>query len=154
MTSSLRSALTRAARDESGQTLPFMAMCIILFLGMAGLTVDIGHAYVAYQELQASTDAAALAAGYEMASSTATVTSIQNAATSYSSATANSIVGINTDSGMLPSVGITTTPECLKTVTWVACGATVAGNYNAVQVVQTMTAPTFFMKDTISDPRS
>jgi hypothetical protein len=142
MTSSLRSALTRAARDESGQTLPFMAMCIILFLGMAGLTVDIGHAYVAYQELQASTDAAALAAGYAMASSTATLTTVKAAATSYSSATG----GSNVDSNMLSGVAITTTPVCLKAVTWLNCGATVLGSYNAVQVSQTMTAPTFFMR--------
>lgn len=146
MIASLKSVLTRAYQDESGQTLPFMALCIVLFLGMAGLTVDVGHAYVAYRELQTSTDAAALAAGYEMASSTATTTLIQNAATSYSSATVGSIVGINTNSSLLPSVGITTTPECLSSVTWVACGATVAGNYNAVKVVQTMTAPTVFMR--------
>jgi hypothetical protein len=109
---------------------------------MAGLTIDIGHAYVAYRELQASTDAAALAAGTAMASSTATLTTVRAAATSYSSATG----GANVDSNMLPGVTITTTPVCLTRVSWVNCGATVLGNYNAVQVSQTMTAPTFFMR--------
>jgi Flp pilus assembly protein TadG len=123
-----------------------MALCIILFLGMAGLTVDIGHAFISYRQLQTSTDAAALAAGTEMASSTANLLSVQNAAASYSSASGKTIVGANVDTNMLPGVTVTTTPLCLAKVTWVNCGATVLGNYNAVQVSQTMTAPTVFMK--------
>jgi hypothetical protein len=124
-----------------------MVLCIILFLGMAGLTIDIGHAFVSYQELQTSTDAAALAAGYAMASSSATVSSIQDAAAGYSSATSKTISGVNVDSSMLPGVVITTNPVCFTSISsQLPCGSTAAGNYNGVRVVQTMTAPTYFMR--------
>ena len=44
----------------------FLAFVVVLFLGMAGLTIDLGHAYVCHRELQASTDAATLAGAYAM----------------------------------------------------------------------------------------
>jgi hypothetical protein len=51
--------------NERGQVLPLVALMLVVLLGFTGLVVDVGHAYVANQQLQASTDAAALAAsGY------------------------------------------------------------------------------------------
>ena len=38
--------VSRFTKDQSGQVLPWMALLMVLFLGMAGLTVDLGRAYV------------------------------------------------------------------------------------------------------------
>src|SRR5215472_6855856 len=73
--------------DAEGQTLPWMALLVVLLAGMGGLATDRGHAYVCHRELQASTDAAALAGAYAMASSTATTSSVQAAVSNFSSAT-------------------------------------------------------------------
>ena len=45
----------RIIKDQSGQILPWMVFLNVLFLGAAGITLDLGHAYVCYRELQAST---------------------------------------------------------------------------------------------------
>ena len=66
MSEKSESFLRAILKGESGQILPWMVLMIVLFLGMAGLTLDLGHAYVCYRTLQASTDAAALAGAYEM----------------------------------------------------------------------------------------
>jgi len=69
------SLFLRAFKDQNGQVLPWMTLLMVLFCGMAGLTLDLGHAYVCYRELQASTDAAALAGAYAMGLTTTTSTS-------------------------------------------------------------------------------
>src|ERR1035437_362832 len=132
----------RALKDQSGQTLPLMAFLIALFLGMAGLTLDLGHAYVCYRELQASTDAAALAGAYTMALSTATSTSVTTAVSNFSSASG----GTNAKSN-LPNATVTTTLKCLTTVAnqGILCSASPTGN-NALQVKQSVTIPTYFIR--------
>ena len=64
MSDKSRSIVARIFSDQRGQLLPWMALLMILFLGFAGLAMDLGQAYIAYRELQASSDAAALAGGY------------------------------------------------------------------------------------------
>ena len=132
----------RIIKDQSGQILPWMVFLNVLFLGAAGLTLDLGHAYVCYRELQASTDAAALAGAYAMASSTATSTSVKAAVTSYSSMS----TGANADAN-LPSPTINTTLSCLTTVTnqGVLCSSSTTGD-NAIVVTQTTTVPTLFIR--------
>jgi Putative Flp pilus-assembly TadE/G-like len=132
----------RIIKDQSGQILPWMVFLNVLFLGAAGLTLDLGHAYVCYRELQASTDAAALAGAYEMSSSTATSTSVKAAVTSYSSMS----TGANADAN-LPSPTINTTLSCLTTVTneGVLCSSSTTGD-NAIVVTQTATVPTLFIR--------
>jgi hypothetical protein len=129
-------------RNEDGQALPFFALTIVLYLGMTGLTVDAGHAFVCYRELQASTDAAALAAGAAMAASTATVASVKATAQRYSSVSG----ALNADPN-ITGVAINTTPLCLTSVTnaGIPCAASPTG-YNAVEVVQTASVPTFFIR--------
>ncbi len=52
----------RVLRDESGQILPWMALLMMfLFLGLAALSLDVGHGIFIQRQLQASADAAALA---------------------------------------------------------------------------------------------
>ena len=50
-----------ALRSQSGQTLPFVALAMTGLLGMGGLVIDVGHAYVVRGQLQNSANAAALA---------------------------------------------------------------------------------------------
>jgi Flp pilus assembly protein TadG len=132
----------RAFRNQDGQALPFMALSIVLYLGMAGLSLDAGHAFVCYRELQASTDAAALAGAYVLAESNATSASVQAVAQSYSSVSG----GVNVNPN-LTGVTITTTPKCLTTLAneGVPCSASPTGD-NAVVVQQTATVSTYFIQ--------
>jgi Flp pilus assembly protein TadG len=137
-----QSFLRKVLKNENGQILPWMALLVILFLGMAGLTLDLGHAYVCYRELQASTDAAALAGGYALSLSTATTSSVDTAVSNASSVTGGQNVNIN-----LPSASETPTLECLTTVKdmGIPCSASPTGD-NAIQVVQSAVVPTYFIR--------
>ena len=42
--------LQKIYREESGQMLPWIVMLMVLFIGMAGLTLDLGHAYICYRD--------------------------------------------------------------------------------------------------------
>jgi hypothetical protein len=148
MKRAIKKRLTRVIADQSGQALPWMVFLMVLFIGAAGITVDLGHAYVCYRELQASTDAAALAAGYELGQSNATVASVQAAASSYSSygTYGQTGAGVNASPNLTNDV-ITTNVTCSTPVTnlGVACGLSPTGD-NVAQVIQTITVPTYFMK--------
>jgi hypothetical protein len=99
----------RSYNEESGQVLPWIALLMVGFLGLAGLTIDVGHAYVAYDRLQASTNAAALAAaGATYNTSGATVTSQANL---YGG---DSRSGGKNASSVLGTVQTVATPECLN----------------------------------------
>jgi hypothetical protein len=133
----------RVVNDESGQIVPWMVFLMILFFGAAGLTIDLGHAYVCYRDLQASTDAAALAGAYAMTLPTATTTSVRNIVATYSS-TAN---GANSSSN-LPGDTVSTTFRCVNdapSYVVAPCSAGPAGN-NVIQVVQQATIPTYFIR--------
>src|SRR5450631_1340232 len=99
-----KSFLVRVFKDESGQILPWVALLMVLFLGMGGLTIDLGQAFVGYRELQGSTDAAALWGAYALTSPTATTASVQAAAAAYSSVGSGKNANAN-----LPGATITTT---------------------------------------------
>lgn len=85
MKNAFLSFLRRTFTNQQGQVLPWMALLVVLFLGMAGLTLDLGHAYVCYRELQASTDAATLAGAYAMTLPAASVKSVSAEVTAASS---------------------------------------------------------------------
>jgi hypothetical protein len=134
--------LGRLCKEDSGQVLPWMVFLMALFLGMAGITVDLGHAYVCYRELQSSTDAAALAGAYAMTLSgatTATVTSQVDAASSLST-------GSNANAN-LPNVTVTPTFRCVtdSSIVQAPCTASATGD-NVIQVVQTSRVPTYFIR--------
>jgi Flp pilus assembly protein TadG len=144
---------TRFTKDQSGQVLPWMALLMVLFLGMAGLTIDLGRAYVCYRELQASSDAAALAGAYAMTQSGATVNSSKSMACSFSANTNTSgsnplscsVAGGNSTPN-LPTVTTSPVLKCVPTgpIVGVTCGTVPAGN-NVIQVTQTATIPTYFI---------
>ncbi|MDR3739120.1 MAG: pilus assembly protein TadG-related protein [Terracidiphilus sp.] len=49
-------------REEDGQIIPWVLLMMFFLLGMCALSIDVGHAMLVQRELQASADAAALAA--------------------------------------------------------------------------------------------
>jgi len=128
--------------DESGQTAVMIVFLSILFIGMGGFALDLGTAFVCKRQLQASTDAAAMSGALALTSPNATATSVKTAASTYGAASG----GQNTKP-YLTNASIVTTPQCLTTVTnWgVPCSSSAAG-YNAVQVVQTATMNTSFLR--------
>ena len=143
MKNGCRSLFLRALKDQSGQVLPWMAMLLIVFFGMAGLTLDLGHAYVCYRELQASTDAAALAGAYAMSQPGATQTTVTAAVDAYSSQSGGANIN-----GNLPNATVSTPVyHCVAFVTTnmgVPCSGALASN--AIQVTQKVTIPTMFIK--------
>jgi Flp pilus assembly protein TadG len=130
---SRNSGLRRLLSDQSGQVLPWVALLMVLFLGMSALAVDVGHAMVVKQQLQAAADAAALAAGANLSNSSYTTVG-----QTYSSGTGdkNVFTGYTITGGQA-----TITPLCLHSVITmgVSCNA-----YNAVSVTETATVPMFF----------
>lgn len=55
-----------AVREEDGQIIPWVLFMMFFFLGMCALSIDVGHAMLVQRQLQASTDAAALAAAQHL----------------------------------------------------------------------------------------
>ncbi len=136
------SELWKTLRKEDGQALPWMVMMTVLFLGMAGITADLGHAYICYQELQASTDAAALAGAFELSQSNTDVATVKSVVSANSSASGGRNANPN-----FTTVNIDTNPQCLAEVTalGIPCGSSPTNN-NAVSVVQSATIPTYFIR--------
>jgi Flp pilus assembly protein TadG len=58
-----------AIREESGQTLPLIALFMVILLVMLGAVIDLGNAYRVQQQLQASADAAATAGAGQLSMS-------------------------------------------------------------------------------------
>lgn len=56
----------RFARDERGSVMPLVALCMIVILGVAALTIDVGSERVLHSQLEATADAAALAAASQL----------------------------------------------------------------------------------------
>jgi Flp pilus assembly protein TadG len=116
--------------DESGQTLPLIALFMVILLGILGMVVDLGNAYRVHQQLQATADAAA-AAGADNLPNTATAVS---AASSYSAAAGgkNSIPGAGT-------INVSTTTDC-------STSSQFCNPANTVHVSETAHVPTTFLR--------
>jgi hypothetical protein len=136
------SLIGRAIHEEHGQVLPWVAFMMILFLGMGAFVLDVGHGYFCFRELQASTDAAALAGAQTLrGGNPATVVSnFGSGPTALYNTNPNlSLAGVNSVS-MVPGY-----PKyaCLPTtVTPASC--TGPESANAIQVKQQALVPTFF----------
>lgn len=129
----------RSFADQRGQVFPTVMLCISVLLGMAALSVDVGLAYVGARELQASTDAAALAAAQALPNSTAS-----SVATSYSAVAGGKNVYAN-----LPNVAMVAGyPKltCLTTLTNQGIPCVAPANANAVVVSQQVQVPLFFSR--------
>lgn len=138
-----QSLLLRALWEQHGQVLPWVAFMMVLMLGMSAFVLDVGHAYFCQQQLQAATDAAALAGAQSLKTSSPTAV-----VTDYSAVAGN----LNTYAS-LPGASITPGyPKyaCLGTAyTQAVCVTTTdaSGNTitaNAIQVAEQANVPTFF----------
>lgn len=129
--------LTRAAvRDEDGQIIPWVLFMMFFLLGMCALSVDVGHALLVQRELQASTDAAALAAAQRIEAG-----DWQTYALNYSAATGkyNQYTEYGTSTPTITGYCSTTVAKWLNST----CTSTTSP-VNAVYVTETVSVPMFF----------
>ncbi len=139
--------LHRAIHNECGQTLIWTALLFALLLGIGGLVVDVGHAFICYRELQASTDAAALAAASQLPITTSNESTNTTISTGKQFGAAsgknNAYPSLNTP---LATTGVVTTvvPGCVSMTGLAQCAGSLLAN--AVQVTQTVTIPTYFIR--------
>ena len=131
-----RTTLRKALRDQRGQVLPWVALMMVLFLGMGAFVLDVGHAYICYHQLQSATDAAALAGAKQVYYSTSLST-----AAAYSGSAGS---GANNYSNLQNVTMVSATTKCLTTMVSMGILCEGPNNANAVQVVQSATIPTFF----------
>jgi hypothetical protein len=130
----------RVLQDESGQILlPWTAVMMMSFLGISGLVMDVGRAFVVHSQLQNLANAAALAAAGAVYSADSN-SDAYHYATMYSGANGgnNTTLGAN---------AITTTvwEGCLNTL--LPAGSTCSSTTvkNAVQVTESGTVREFIM---------
>jgi len=130
-----RSFFGAAVKGERGQALIWVVMVLFatcLLLAVCAFALDIGHAYVVRKQLQASSDAAALAAAWHLTDGT-----YQSVATTYSSVgTHNSYGGYTVDTPVITARCSTTVSTQFK----VPCGT----YGNVVTVQETAHMGTFF----------
>ena len=100
----ISSRLRRFVANQSGQTIVVAALMMTFLLGMTGMTVDVGRLMIAHAELQAATDAAALAGAEALPYATATTV-----ATTYSA-----VSGSKNASPNLPNVTMVSGYPALK----------------------------------------
>ena len=155
MTRNLLNLLRRSLRDDAAQTLVMAALVLVLLLGLVGFVVDTGHLYYSYQELQASTNASAMAAANGLATSYA---SAQYNAAEYSSAAsfASQYGYTGTVQNAYENMTVTNftvTPGCIGSAVPAAANipcinitdaAGQATTANAIQVSQTIQVRTYF----------
>ena len=139
MNVNFRSHLSRWIEEDHGQTLPMMAVLLVVTAVTAALSIDAGRAYVDDRQLQASTNAAALAGAEALPNSTAV-----SQADTYSS-----LSGDNNAMANMPNVSMVSGyPKvvCLTTLTNQGIPCAAPANGNAVQVQQQMVVPLFFAR--------
>ncbi len=124
--------------NQSGQTIVVVAVMLTFLLGMAGMTVDVGRLMVDHAQLQAATDAAALAGAQALPNSTATTVATTYSAVSGSKNAASNLSNVTMASGY-PAL------KCLTTLKAMGMACVSPGNANAIQVRETMTVPMYFM---------
>jgi len=133
------SLLRSVLKDERGQSIVLVALGMLAFLGISGLSMDLVNAYAARQILQASTNSAALSgAVYVSGADKIDATAM---ATKYSS-----LPGSLNASNILQNVQLATPSfVCLNTVKafGIPCVGS-GGGFNAMIVTQTADVPTWF----------
>jgi hypothetical protein len=139
----MRSFITSFARNtienQSGQVLPLTAVVLVALMGLGGLGMDFGRAYIAQARLQTYANAAALAAAGEVYN-----TSTTNNATTY----ANDYSASTGDENAISYLGTVTTSvttKCLNLLLPSGSTCTTGSPANAVQVTESASIPTTFM---------
>jgi Flp pilus assembly protein TadG len=152
----------RVWHGQDGQVLYLFAALLVVLLGMAALSIDIGFAIHAQRELQASADAAATAGAIDLSSNLSASTAYQTSYC-YSGVDNNGFISGGQASLVCPNgnsfgsnvyadlPGVTMVPgypqvKCLTTLQsqGIACNNTAVANAMAVE--EQVTVPTFFAK--------
>src|SRR5208337_1206104 len=131
------SIVHRSHDGQRGQSIVTILIGLIALVGVGALVVDIGQLYYSYLQLQAATQAAALAGGAVLSNDTANQAIAT--ATSYSAAKGD----LNAYSN-LTNVTMSAAVKCL-TSTGIICTASPA-NANAITVTETATVNSLFAK--------
>lgn len=133
----------RVRKAQRGQTLIFVTLWAPVLFGMTALVVDFGRIYCIQTELNASTQAAALAGAYAMSQPGATTSTTTTAVTTYGAGTGdkNSYTNMATAALMsgYPKFKCLTT---LKTSFGLQCYG--PSSSNALVVAQQVKVPLFF----------
>jgi len=140
MKKTIRLLVRKAINDQSGQILPWLAVVLVGMLGAAGLTIDVGRAYIAHSQLQNYANAAALAAAGEVYN-----TSSINGYSQYANAYSAGAGGQNANS-TLGTVHTTVSSVCLNILMPSGSTCTSGSAANAVKVTQTASVDTTFMR--------
>ncbi len=136
-------ALFRRARffraEQRGQALPVIALMLVVIIGMCGFSVDTGRAFLIHRQLQAATDAAAMAGASVLPGSTAVAT-----ANSYSALAGNA----NARSSLSGATMVSGYPKvvCLSTLTNQGMACSSPGNGNAVVVKEQIPLKLIFLQ--------
>ena len=125
----------RGMQDETGQVFFFLAVAMVVLIGIAGFAVDVGHAYLVQRQLQAGVDAAALAGAQELPDGNA----VTAAANAYSASPTKKNALTSNDNATHDRARC----KCVTTV--VGCSPTF-GTHNAVQVDGTSDVTTYFAR--------
>ena len=136
------SFLRKALRDQRGQSAVWVALSLTAALGLTGMSIDLGHAYVVRSQLQTTVNAAAL--------SGASSGALYNTGTYSAASLATKYAGLNPVPGA--SAPVVTTP-CLNVLMQGGTGCTNSGGNasgtsvaNAVRVSETASVPMYFMQ--------
>ena len=126
----------RNRNGQRGQSLLLMTGLLVILLGMAAFVIDLGNAYFSSRQLQAATDAAALAGAEDLPNTSAASTAAKYSAVSGS---------LNAHSN-LSTVAMAAGYPQLKCLTSVGVPCLPPAAMNAITVRETATVPTFFAR--------
>jgi hypothetical protein len=140
-------SFVRPVRDgQRGQSIALVAVALVALVAMAALVVDLGEVYFSYQELLAATNAAALAGGEAIPSTSAP----------YATAVAYDYSALSGDlnhHANLQNVSAAVSLACVSPATYPNVGLPPCALYpscptgcNVIQVTQTANVPLFFAK--------
>lgn len=123
----IRRRLRAFFREDRGQVLPISACMLMGFLGMAAVSIDMGHAMLNYKQLQNAADAAAMAGAQSLPNTTASTVATQYSAVA-SQYNAQAATSGTTMSSGYPKL------LCLTTLKNQGMACSSPANANAVQV--------------------
>jgi Flp pilus assembly protein TadG len=135
----LRRALAGLLKEDSGQMLPIVALMLASLMGISGMAVDVGRLMYTKHQLQASTDAAALAGAAQLPNSTAA-----SVATQYSSVSGN----LNAQTGLNGVSMVSGYPQiaCYASLQNQGMACVSPANGNAIVVKQQVSLGLFFLR--------
>ena len=134
------SILRKALLDQRGQVIPWTGFMILTILGMSGLVVDVGRAYIAHTQLQNTVNAAALAAAGSVYVNS-TTNGAAAVATNYSAGSGDENANVGLGALSTPTVSTI----CLNLLEPSGSTCSTGSAANAVKVTQSTTIKTFFM---------